>query len=715
MTKSKFLFFLFFFISFNTEAQDQFLIDSLSKELKHIEAFRLEMGDAANASKDTLEAEILRQLGLELIFVNPETALDYFQKSLDLSTRAKFKPGIAAAHKNIGVCFTNMGDYPNGLTHYFAALEINKELNDQKGIASIYNNLGNVYSYQGDYSSALNYFLEALKIRQAIGDKKGIAASYNNIGSIYGFQSNYPEALKYQQESIKIKAEIGDQAGMASSYNNIGKLYFDQGKYREALRYFNNSMDIAIQLNDVPGKAIAYNNLGSVFGAIGQYDDALKNFLLSLDLKEESGNEKDIASSFVNIGSVYLKKGQFAEALKYEHKGMELAKEIGSLPDLTDACEKLAEIYAAMGNYKQAYEYASKFKQLNDSLFNAEESRKITELQMQHEFNLKQSEEKAEQDKKDSLQKAELKKQRIIRNASISGVIVLGIFIFILFRRFAEKKKNNLALTQANETLQSTLANLEATRSQLEQSEKMALLGQLTAGIAHEIRNPLNFVNNFSEISQELVDDFIDTKSDEERKSIAETLKKNFSKILEHGKRADRIVESMLEHKSGTSGQKIPTDINTLCDEDIALAYYSLRANKNDFNCTIRKDLASDLPLLPLIPQDIHRVLINIFNNSFDALIEKQKKDPSFLPEISITTRKNDLTIEILIRDNGQGIPSHLIDKIFQPFFTTKPTGQGTGLGLSLCYDIIRTHNGTITVKSELGKGTDVLIALPFS
>ncbi|MBK9526079.1 MAG: tetratricopeptide repeat-containing sensor histidine kinase [Bacteroidetes bacterium] len=713
MFKHFYLFFLLNIFSLSLIAQDQVYIDSLENELKHCEAFRLEMGEEAGKVKDTLEADILRNIGAEYVYVDPEKAIGYFTKSLALSTKANYKKGIASAHKNLGVCYTNIGDYPSGLTHHFSALEINKQLKDSKGIASAYNNLGNIYSYQGDFPTALNYFLQALKIRQEIGDKKGIAASYNNIGSIYGFQGNFQEALRYQQESIKIKAEIGDRAGLASSYINIGKLYFDQNKHREALRYFTNSMEIAVELKDRPAKAIAYNNLGSVYGAMGEYDEALKNFIESVRLKEETGNAKDVAATYINIGSVYLKKGNLKEALIYEQNGLELATQIGSLPDMTDATEKISQIYAAMNNFKTAYEYSTLFKRFNDSLFNSEENRKITELQMQHEFSLKQSEEKANQDKKDLLQQEELKKQRIIRNASISGVLALAVFIIILFRRITEKKKNNLALSEANETLQAAMENLKTTRSQLEQSEKMALLGQLTSGIAHEIRNPLNFVNNFSEVSQELLDDFDTAQTEEERKNIADILKKNLSKILEHGKRADHIVETMLEHNNSGSGEKVLTDINSLCEEDIALAYYSLRANKNNFNCTIRKDLVQDLPKLKIIPQDIHRVLVNVFNNAFDSLIDKQKKDPTFLPELTISTQHSGNSVEIIVRDNGEGIPAGIMDKIFQPFFTTKPAGQGTGLGLSLCYDLIRAHNGTIEITSEQGKGTEVHISLP--
>ncbi|MFN8144162.1 MAG: tetratricopeptide repeat protein [Bacteroidia bacterium] len=714
MNTNRFLLYLLLLFSSTMYAQDRTFVDSLEKELKGIDAYRLEMGEAAGHTKDSAEADILKEIGLEYLSINPETAQTYLEKSLKIATAANYRKGMAAAYKNLGVCYTTMGDYPNALKHHFNALKINKEINDQKGIASAFNNLGNIYSYQGDYSTALKYFLDALKIRESIGDKKAIAASYNNIGSIYGQQGNYTEALKYQQLSIQLKAEIGDKAGLASSYNNIGKLYFDQLKNREALRYFNNSLELSTELEDEAGKGKAYNNIGSVYGAMGEYDKALSFYLQSLNIKKQSGNANEIASTFINIGSVYYKKGNLNEAINYEKNGLQIATQIGSLPDMTDACEKLSEIYASQNNYKEAYKFATRFKQLNDSIFNSEENRKITELQMQHEFNLKESENKAEQIKKDALQIAELKKQRIIRNASISGLVVLAILIFILFRRFTEKKKSNLALSEANNNLALTLKNLQDTQFQLVQREKMALLGQLIAGIAHEIRNPLNFVNNFSEISGEMLDEFLLADNDE-RENIAAQLRYNLNKILEHGKRADHIVETMLEHNNSNSGVKVISNINTLCEEDIALAYYSLRANKNNFNCTIRKDFQENIPAIHIIPQDIHRALINIFNNAFDTLVEKQKSEPTFLPEIIIGTEQKEKTIIVSVKDNGMGIAANQMEKIFQPFYTTKPAGQGTGLGLSLAYELIKAHDGEISIQSEQGKGSTVRITLPIS
>ena len=259
-------------------------------------------------------------------------------------------------------------------------------------------------------------------------------------------------------------------------------------------------------------------------------------------------------------------------------------------------------------------------------------------------------------------------------------------------------------------------AERKTAQEQLIHSEKMASLGQMTAGIAHEIKNPLNFVNNFSALSVELLQELEETTDAEEKIEIMESLKSNLTKITNHGKRADSIVATMLQHSRGTVGAKVPTDINQLSSEYTDLAFHGVRAQSRDFNCTITKNFEENLPLINAIPQDLSRVILNLLNNGFYAVADRMKKsvDPEYKPEVRVTTEKKEGSIFIHIRDNGSGIPSAIKDKIFEPFFTTKPTGEGTGLGLSLSYDIItKEHQGKMSVQSEEGSFTEFTIQLP--
>jgi signal transduction histidine kinase len=281
-------------------------------------------------------------------------------------------------------------------------------------------------------------------------------------------------------------------------------------------------------------------------------------------------------------------------------------------------------------------------------------------------------------------------------------------------------------LEAAKQQVDKTLADLKLTQNQLVQSEKMASLGELTAGIAHEIQNPLNFVNNFSEVSNELIDEMVEEVNKgnfDEAKAIAIDVKNNLDKINHHGKRADGIVKNMLQHSQSGSGQKELTDINQLCDEYIRLSYHGLRAKDKSFNAKIETYFDPTLDKINVIPQEIGRVILNLVNNAFYAANEKRNNNiPGFEPKISVTTKKHMARmddpvgrgkIEISVRDNGTGIPQKVLDKIFQPFFTTKPTGQGTGLGLSLSYDIVKVHNGELKVETKEGQGSKFDVLLP--
>jgi signal transduction histidine kinase len=303
-------------------------------------------------------------------------------------------------------------------------------------------------------------------------------------------------------------------------------------------------------------------------------------------------------------------------------------------------------------------------------------------------------------------QEEELEKQRIAaQNAELE-------------RQVAER---TATLTQQTEELRQALTDLKTMQAQLIQSEKMASLGELTAGIAHEIQNPLNFVTNFSDVSAELIEELEEEQRKPKRDVELETellidLKQNLQKITHHGQRAASIVKGMLEHSRASSGEPQPTDLNTLADEYLRLAYHGLRAKDKSFNATLYTNLASDLGLVNAISQDIGRVLLNLFTNAFYAVHKKKECFPEgYVPTVSVSTRRTPKgDIEVRVRDNGMGMADYVKERIFQPFFTTKPTGEGTGLGLSLSYDIVtKGHGGTLTVESQEGEFTEFTICLP--
>jgi len=277
------------------------------------------------------------------------------------------------------------------------------------------------------------------------------------------------------------------------------------------------------------------------------------------------------------------------------------------------------------------------------------------------------------------------------------------------------------ALTQQADELQTALSELRATQQQLIQREKMASLGELTAGIAHEIQNPLNFVNNFADVSAELVAE-LEVEQDSPTPDVGledellNDLRHNLHKINQHGQRAASIVRGMLAHSRQSTGERQPTDVNALADEYLRLAYHGLRAKDKSFNATLNTEFAALLPLVPAVPGDLGRVLLNLFTNAFYAVQKRQQTAiPGYAPTVQVRTRRAGEEVEICIRDNGTGIPEAVRSKIFQPFFTTKPSGEGTGLGLSLAHDIVtKGHGGTLSVASQEGEFTEFVVRLPF-
>jgi signal transduction histidine kinase len=285
------------------------------------------------------------------------------------------------------------------------------------------------------------------------------------------------------------------------------------------------------------------------------------------------------------------------------------------------------------------------------------------------------------------------------------------------FKDLTQARTDLIRLKEEKQRAETALSELQSTQKQLIQSEKMASLGELTAGIAHEIQNPLNFVNNFSEVSKELLDEMkeaIEKGDTEDAKGIMNDVIQNLEKINHHGKRADGIVKGMLQHSRSSTGQKESTDINALCEEYLRLSYHGLRAKDKSFNAKFETHFDDSIGKLNIIPQDIGRVVLNLINNAFYAVNERKKSvDAGYEPTVSISTKKEHGEVLIAVTDNGNGIPKSIVHKIFQPFFTTKPTGEGTGLGLSLSYDIVKAHDGELKVETKEGAGTSFIIQLP--
>jgi signal transduction histidine kinase len=428
---------------------------------------------------------------------------------------------------------------------------------------------------------------------------------------------------------------------------------------------------------------------------------------LSMDINRKIGDHRGLAQDYFNKARLFLDDKQLDSCIYYARLCRDLSRKYHFLFVERSALGTLSVAYEGRNN-DSALHYFKGFFEANDALYGIRKNQRLNAVELN-------------QQKLEQALEAERKQARSRLIVGVVGAMLAMALLtgFFLYRNIQSKHRINLELNRSLEDLQSA-------QNQLVHAEKMASLGELTAGIAHEIQNPLNFVSNFAEVNAELTQELklaADKGDLEEIRALVEDIHANEIKIREHGKRADSIVKSMLQHSRSSTGQQEPVDVNALCDEYVKLAYHGMRAKEKNFNANLKTYLTNGLPEVPMVRQDIGRVLLNIVNNAFHAVTERSMTAregyqptvtiKTFMPSDSkIVAGKAVRMVSISIADNGTGIPDALRKKIFQPFFTTKPTGQGTGLGLSLSYDIVKAHGGEITVDSEPGQGTTFLIQL---
>jgi signal transduction histidine kinase len=602
------------------------------------------------------------------------------------------------------------------------AMEIAKKIKQPLWVAHALNDKAFILMNQGNYLSAFNVVNEAMQLAKDeknernlyIPDNSGILpdarkfrmtlliGGLHQLGNIHSSAGNKEKAIEYFQEEIQISAEhFNGSVGSVSSNMNIGSIYLTKGKLDSAFIYTSRAIAYADITGYKEDKGLMLRNMGTIFFRQNQLDSARHYYWQSIAESKVQNNVSNESQANISLAQLYEKGRQSDSVMYYAREALRGADILQSGTAKISALALIANAYQIKGNSDSAYYYLSLSKKLGDSL-SADKIDKLTQFQ-NNGFEVQLNLEKAVQEN--------IVYKNKIRTAGLIAGMGLFSFLALVFYRNNQKKH------KANTVLQQTLLDLKSTQAQLVQSEKMASLGELTAGIAHEIQNPLNFVNNFSEVSNELVDEMkeeIKKGNYAEVNVLADDVKQNLEKIHHHGKRADAIVKGMLQHSQSSSGIKEPTDINALAEEYLRLAYHGLRAKDNAFNASFKTDFDPSIGKINIIPQEIGRVLLNLYNNAFYAVAERNKQiDHNYEPTVLISTKKITNKIEIRVSDNGNGIPQKIVDKIFQPFFTTKPAAQGTGLGLSLSYDIIKAHGGELKVETKEGEGSTFFIQIP--
>ena len=675
----------------------------------------------------------------------------YFTRLIELNTETAYNKAIAA-----GKLFAK--GYSNNQSKY-----------GHYSLLGIIRNLRLPYRALGKLNEMNEYYSELEKKYIAANDSDAVSIAENVLSGSYFRLGLIEKSSYYQLKSISYlndnqpgpKMPTGSillgKAGKVNRYAVLGSYYITEKKPAIAEPYLNeairnyNGLDSPLLMLDAPFlflqmarcKTLQKSDSSSYF-----YDVALKYY------KMYNSPPLEYAHFYQEKGVDFISKNQFDSALFYIDKATQF-RDSFHLPLNSYFGELLPEyhrgaIYLLTGKAKDAVaslqNEASQLRQLNlratliDCLVllakayatagdNAQAYKTLTEAfelkqQTIHEINDARTSsfdaEKKMQEKESAilLLDAQNKSNQKIKYYLFGIVGLLGLFVVGLAFFYSNKRKTNRELALKNERLAYTIQQLQATQAQLIQAEKMASLGELTAGIAHEIQNPLNFVNNFSEVNKELIAEMkeeIEKGNYDGAKAIAKDIEGNEEKINHHGKRADAIVKGMLQHSRSSSGQKEPTDINALCNEYLRLSFHGLRAKDKSFNAKIETSFDNSIGKVNIVPQDIGRVILNLINNAFYAVNEKKKLQPEgYEPTVTVSTKKENNKVLITVDDNGNGIPDEIKEKIFQPFFTTKPTGQGTGLGLSLSYDIItNAHGGELKVESKESEGTRFIIILP--
>lgn len=590
----------------------------------------------------------------------------------------------------------------------------------------------------GEYAEALKCIMQCFEIAQDSGNHEInlwrispfpspgnerfviLSAAFHQMGLLMRETENLEKEIEYFKKALHLASEIKYVDRQMVSSMNVGSAYLRKGLLDSALYYGLKSDSIA-QLPTFKGFFRGRNlaNLGDVYFKMNDFQQAKSYYLKGLEWSVSLNNQFNVAVIKHKLIILLLREKKTDSALYYAKDNLTLIQLLKNGANfqlnLSNAYEDIYLAYQQKNMRDSAYKYLNLAFHFKDSLYKIRVANlgAFQNVSFDEAIRLK------------NIEKNRIEAEAKIRTYSlIAGLIIASVVGIILYRNNLQKKKSNLLLKEQKEEIELqkkqveiAMEQLQSTQSQLVQSEKMASLGELTAGIAHEIQNPLNFVNNFSEVNKELINelvDEVDKGNTQEVKLIAADIRENSEKIHHHGKRADAIVKGMLQHSQSSTGQKEPTDLNALCDEYLRLAFHGLRAKDNSFNAGFKTDFDQSIGNIHMVPQDIGRVLLNLINNAFYAVAEKSKTaDSNYQPTVTVSTKRKDNSIEISVADNGNGIPEQIREKIFQPFFTTKPTGEGTGLGLSLSYDIVtKGHRGKLWVESNAEGGSVFVISL---
>lgn len=695
----------------------------------------------------------------------PFLAREHYIKGLEYAELSNNTQYLTSFISALGDIALQENDYQEAIGYYNRLIRINRNKN-WRNYALGQMQLGNAHLLHDSVNKALNAYQRSLQLAKYLNNREK-SYIYYVMGEASASLNKNNNALKYYTRALSNAKLNEDTVHFLKVLNGAANMALSTGKYDKAMSFAERANQLSMSFNHPYYQGVAKGITGKILWHVDSTFQAIDYLVEGINLLGDATMKQDNSDSFLHemsdfmifLGRTYDTLGYYPRSIDYLIRAFENGKKLSDVDIIQKSSRHLAHAYQMQNLEQDAKLYDSLALMVSDTLTEKELTGLLTTMEMQAGFNKQKEIQRLIQEKKDAEIDAHLRRQLLVRNFFIFSFAIVLVFAFLAYRGLRRIRKDNKKLSaqqkeileineqmnQQKEEVMAQAEQIEMTNHELERKndqlrmrnlqikksqqqlilqEKLATVGQLTTGIAHEIKNPLNFVNNFSNLTNELTRELRDIlensnggftgEKQEQVIELLEMIESNVEKINEHGKRADRIIKGMLQQSRDAREFEL-TDFNTLVSEYVNLAYHGERAKDQSFSLNLIKDLDSNVGNVNLVSHDFGRVILNLVGNACYALRQKQQLNGrEFTPEIKIFSYTKKDNIHLKIRDNGIGIPKDVKTKIFNPFFTTKPSGEGTGLGLSTSYEIItKTHKGSIEVKSTEGVFTEFEIMVP--
>ncbi len=677
--------------------------------------------------RDSTTVNVLNELAQQLVATDQRAAYHYAEQALELADSIRYPYGQAEAHRLLGF-FSNIeeavlregGSYRNAFKHLSIALEKFQEMQNLQGQAMTLANLGKLHYDHGQYDRSYENFLLAIQIFDSLSQLPELADTYNRTGHIFYQQQNFEEARNHYQKGLEIQESIDDLYGMAQSLNNLGSVMYEMDLLDEGLAYHQQSLELKLANNDLLGASISYNNIGDIYEEKGDYDEAITYQTKALELAVQIGNMINHIYTCNRLARVHMKKGEYEIAEKHLLDSDVLVSASDYMRLRMDTYWLLHQVYDAKQQYAPSLKFFKAFATLKDSVFSQQKNNQIADLRIKYETEKSKIE-------NDLLKERESLLELQVHNQFNTNVVIVIALILALGLIVALLRINKIR-DRANKSLSHAITDLRRTQSQLVHSEKMASLGQVTAGVAHEINNPLNFISSGTFLMERNLKDLeklakayaaidlgnggISKEQLKELQSLHDELgleemmkemQMMSTGVNEGIERISEIVKSLKLFSKGGVAELGEVNLHDQIDTSLVVLGSRIRGH-----ITIVKNYDRALDKAPGYPGQMSQVFVNVLNNAIDAIGDHDGI-------INITTRAEESNVKVHIKDNGPGMREDVVRKIFDPFFSTKEVGNGAGLGLSISFGIVQRHKGNIEVNSEIGEGTELIITLPLS